>query len=255
MIDASIEAPKAEHPPEQRIRLRWPVLGTAIAFPMFMGVALAFLLWVIHLWDTTVWDPSFWLVPLSVILLAAIVLYTTWRLISAWAERNFRFSLQSMLVAMSVVALAIGTASQSYRRGIAVLDVAANGGYPENWSNREQNWLESRLRYDPFNEVQSLTVRSDQAIPSLLQHSSAFPELEQLSFRRGSTDASLRYAAEFNKFPKLTSGAFYVAAPNDKGMQHLRDWTRVQSLISMEAPSLTRVSRIWKTCRSLELFG
>ena len=32
MIDAIVEAPKPKHLPEQRIRLLWPALATAIAY-------------------------------------------------------------------------------------------------------------------------------------------------------------------------------------------------------------------------------
>jgi hypothetical protein len=215
--------------PEQRIRLLWPALATAIAFPVLIANAFVFLLWTIHAWNTPVW-----VVLLSVILLAALGLYATWRLILAWAKRNFQFSLRGMLIAVSVLAITIGVVShqlhQPMRLSQAVLNVAENGGYPEHWTVEDENWLEARLGYDPFGEVLSIKVRTDQAVPSLLHNSDAFTELEQLSFMSGTTDASFKHAAEFNKLPKLSRGSFYNTQMTDNGMQHLEDWTRVRHL-------------------------
>jgi len=225
MIDKEPKPSSATQQPKPKPHWLWPALATAIAYPLFMALSLAFFLWLFHLFN-----PPFWLASSVILLLPILGLYATWRLMSAWARRNFQFSLRGMLAAMTVIAIVTGTAGNIFLQRMAVMEVAANGAYPEDWMIKEKNWLHANLRYDPFDKVQSLSVRSDQAIPFLLHHSEAFAELELLSFGTGSTDAALQNATEFNKFPKLTSGAFYRASPSDKGMEQLGDWTQVESL-------------------------
>ncbi len=231
MIDTHTEVRAAIGIPRQQTHLLWPALATLVAYPIFMVIASTFFLWMIHLFD-----PPHWLATSSLLLLAVVGLYATWRLMSTWANHNFQFSLRGLFVAMSVAAILLGTAGRTFQQRMAVMDVVANGGSPEGWFFEEKNWLETHLGYDPFNKVQFLDVRADQAIPSLLKHPEVFAELEQLSFCQGSSDASLRYASDFNKLPKLTSGAFYRTTPTDHGIQHLKDWTRVRSLFFNGSP-------------------
>lgn len=229
MIDTIVEAPKPKHLPEQRIRLLWPALATAITFPVLMAIASVFLLWSVHAWNTPAW-----VLLLSVILLTTFGFFATWRLMLAWAKRNFQFSLRGMLITMSLLAITIGAVTsqlhQRMRLGQAVLNVAENGAYPEHWTGEDENWLEANIGYDPFGELQSIEVRTDQAVPSLLHNSDAFTGLKHLSFWSGTTDASVKYAAEFNKLPKLTRGSFYNTQITDNGMQLLGDWARVRQL-------------------------
>ncbi len=229
MIDTIVEAPKPKHLPEQRVRLLWPALATAITFPVLMAIASVFLLWSVHAWNTPAW-----VLLLSVILLTTFGFFATWRLMLDWAKRNFQFSLRGMLIAMSVLAITIGAVSrplhERMRFSQAVSSIIVNGGYPERWTSGDENWLEANLGYDPFGEVLSIEVRTDRAVPSLLHNSNAFAGLEHLSFWSGTTDASVKYAAEFDKLAKLTKGSFYDTQLTDNGMQHLGDWARVRQL-------------------------
>ncbi len=164
----------------------------------------------------------------SVILLTTLKLYA----MLAREKRNFQIGPRGIIIAMSVLVLVatIGSMIRPLRQHMALLKVAENGGYREQWNFEDKNWLEANFGYNPFGEVLSLTVRADKAVPSLLQNSDAFPELQQLSFQSKTTDASVKYAAEFNELSKLTCGAFYHTKMTDSGMQFLEDWTRVRTL-------------------------
>ena len=179
-----------------------------------------------------------------------------------FSSGRFRFRLRSFLVGISVVAIILGTVGQTVlkrlRQGYAVETFVRSGGRPGHWADKHNNWLHATVGYDPFADVEVVRVRTNQAVAEILRNKKQFSDLEQLSFGRGPTDASLKRAAELNDFAQLHFGEFIMTPLTDTGLLYLSNWTKARDLFfngcAFTDKGLAHLSRLPKL-ESLWLFG
>ena len=209
------------------------VFVAVVAVPVIASAVMILLLWLVHLWNVPVW-----ILVVAGLTLTAGAAFAFWRVITALARRRYQFGLRAMLVAFAVVALALGALTHAlyhgWQRQRAVWAIAKHDGYVEYdpflFPTGKEQRVQTVLGYDPFAHVTGMEVRSDRAIPALLEHREEFADLERLSLWYAVTDAGLKRAGELNAFPKLRLGEFLFCPLTDEGMRRLGKWTHVEEL-------------------------
>jgi hypothetical protein len=198
------------------------------------------------LWCVRVWHWSDWLATLLGCVLTAGLLFGIWRLVVELVGRRFRFTLRTMIVAIAVLALIMGTlghwwikfASQ-YRsfHGLmaygAVFDSARYGG------SQRHKALYRWFGYDPFETEHDLSLTSDRALHEALRHAEELPDVAQLSFESGVTASGFAEATGFNRFTKATYGQFIESNIDAAGLARLGEWTKLRQLFLNGCPQVT----------------
>ena len=206
-----------------------PFVAAIATLPVIAAVVLFGLTWAIHLWNMPPW-----ICACIALLLMIVGFYAVWRVSRAFIVGRFRFRLRTFLLGISLVAIILGTVGQTVLKwlsqGYAVQAVVQSGGRPGHWSDKHNNWLHARVGYDPFEDVEVVRVRTNQAVAEILRNKEQFSDLQQLSFGRGLTDASLQHSSEFNDFAQLQFGEFVMAPVTDTGLEYLSSWTNARDL-------------------------
>lgn len=212
---------------------RWkktiPLVAAIVALPVIVVAVLLTLAWTIHLWNLPPW-----VCGCIALLLTCGGVYAVWRASRAFILSRFRFRLRTFLVGISLIAIVLGTVGQTVlkriNQGYAVQAIVQSGGRPGHWSDKHKNWLYETMGYDPFDNVEVVRVRTNQAVAEILRNKEHFSDLEQLSFGKGPTDASLRRATEFNDLAQLHFGEFILSPLSDTGLMYLGKWTNARHL-------------------------
>ena len=118
------------------------------------------------------------------------------------------------------------------------MHIAANGGFIKYYVVSE-NWLQKYHNFDPFRKVESFEIRSDSAIPAILDYSDEFPDLLGIEIYPGVSDAGLKRAEEFNQFPNFMGFGLNNAQITDAGMEHLSKCTKLKRLFINGAAQIT----------------
>lgn len=210
------------------------------ALPLVVASIAFGLLWCVHQWNSPIW-----LLGLIGGGLFLGLSYAAWRAARKLTEREFKFSLRGMLIAVAVVALLLGTVGRwllsTYHQQRAVYAVRSHGGHLENSdpSDDERTRLHSWLGYDPFERVEGLRVASDRALAAVIDQSDHFADITILRFRKRISAAGFEQAGKLNRFSKLGIGEFIESSIDDQGLQHLANWTNVRDLFFNGCPNVT----------------
>jgi hypothetical protein len=205
------------------------------ALPLVVASIAIGLLWCVHQWNSPIW-----LLGLIGGSLFLGLSYAAWRVARKLTEREFKFSLRGMLIAVAVVALLLGTVGRwllgTYHQQRAVHAVRSHGVHLD---NDERTMLHSWVGYDPFERVEGLRVTSDPALAALIDQSDHFADITILRFRKGISAAGFEQAGKLNRFSKLGLGEFIESSIDDQGLQHLANWTNVRDLFFNGCPNVT----------------
>jgi hypothetical protein len=226
---------------EQKLSLIWmiaiPFAVTLAAMPVIVALTAILLLWFIHLWDT-----PFWLVCVLGVILIAGGTFVVWWAMRRMARRRFQFSIRSMLIATAVFALILSLLGNRLhkigRQQQTLVHIAANGGFIRYYIGSE-NWLQKYRNFDPFRKVKFFEIRSDRAIPAILDYANEFPDLEAIGIYPGVSDAGLERAKEFDQFPNFMGFGLDNAHITDAGMEHLSKCTKLKRLSINGAGQIT----------------
>jgi hypothetical protein len=226
---------------EQKLSLFWlilvPLAVTAMALPVIIVLTAILLLWFVHLWNT-----PFWLVCTLGVIFITCATFVVWWSMRRMARRRFQFSLRSLLIATAVFAVIVSLLWNGLNKighqQQSLMYIAADGGYVYPWGGSE-NWLQKEYNFDPFRKVVGLDIRTDRAIPAILDHPNDFGDLLGILIYSGVSDAGLERMEEFNQFPK-----FYYVACNyinitDNGLEHIAKCTKMKELFINGASRIT----------------
>jgi hypothetical protein len=165
-----------------------------------------------------------------------------WWAMRRMARQRFQFSIRSMLIATAVFALIISLLWNGLqkigRQQQALMHIAANGGFLRYYIGSE-NWMQKYHNFDPFQKVKFIVVRSDRAIPAILDYSNEFPDLEAIEIYPGVSDAGLKRSREFDQFPNFMDFGLINSNITDAGMEHLSKCTKLKRLFINGAGQIT----------------
>ena len=204
-----------------------PLAVTVLALPIIVLLTAILLLWLVHFWNMPYWLTCV-VGAIFVIGGSAVVWWSMWRM----ARRRFQYSLRSLLIATTVFALILGLLCAGLQRITrqqrALIHIADNGGFLRYYIKPE-NWVQ-RYNVDPFQKVVFFEIRSDSAIPAILDSADEFPDLVSVNIWPGVSDAGLRRAGEFDRFPGFDGFSLVDAQITDAGMEFLSKCTRLKCL-------------------------
>jgi hypothetical protein len=211
------------------------------ALPLIVGLVAVVLLWCLHQWNTPVWQ-----LGIAGFVLSCGSMYAVWRIARKRATGRLAFSMRAMLIGMAVVAALLSTAGRwflgTYRQHQALHAVGAYGAGVIKYDVRAsdpRSWLYRVFGYDPFEGVDSLELRSDEALAAAVEQADKFPDVTMLSFRRGVTSAGFELARHFDKFPKLWIGEFMEASIDAEGLRQISQWKNPRLLFFNGCPNVT----------------
>ena len=207
-----------------------PLVITAPSVPLVIALVWLLLVWSVHRWNVPPWA----VVTIAVLLVPSGTFFV-WYLAQLFVRRRLRFGLRSFLVGVLTAAILMATVGrtvyQRWNQWHALRAVGQSGGFLPRWTEgKNENWLKVKTGYDPFENVEALAVKKDNAVPVILQHKEQLSDLRQLYFESGSSDASLIRVTDLNDFDKLDSVSFAGVRLTDKGLQRLSKWTNVRHL-------------------------
>jgi hypothetical protein len=217
---------------------------TLAAMPLVAGILGIGLAWCLHRWNTPVW-----VLGIASFGLVCGGYWLTWRLARKLTAGRLAFRMRAMLVGVTVVAVVMSTVGRwflgTYRQQQALRRVVAFGGDIYEFDIRAsdpRSWLYRLIGYDPFEGVQGLEIRSDEALSAAIEQADHFADVEILSFLDNFSAAGLRHAGEFNKFPNLRVGEFMESSVDGDGLQHLAKWANHKELFFNGCPNVTDAS-------------
>jgi hypothetical protein len=220
------------------------ILGTLVAFLVACFVVVTTLIWLVRQWEPAPW--MVWAVGLGMMGAAVAVIWRWWRLP---AERRFRFSMQGMLVGITLFALWFGTAGMDLlrwgRTAAVIRDLWGHGVTVEYHDYAQprgplRDLSRRRFGYDLFEGVHAVEIHRDQGLAALLEHKDDLPDLEYVSFWDGRvTDDGIAGVKGLNEFPNLRVGFFSGCAITDSGLEGLTDWQRLEELHLYDCAKIT----------------
>lgn len=208
-------------------------LAAALATPVVGAAAFASLLWLVHLWDLPAW-----VVFAATAVVTLLGAAAAGRAAFNWSRGAVRYRLRHLLVVTTLLAVLFGTIGRTLlRQSMAVHDLYQSGVYVEDLVSDEDDWLEQRLGFDPF-EVTRLEVRGPGGVDAILRHADSLRHLESVAFYRRAGDSALARVAELNGLPNLTQAAVYSPAVTDEGIARLGEWNNLTHLF-INGPRIT----------------
>jgi hypothetical protein len=218
------------------LRIAVPLAATILAMPVIALLTAILLLWLIHLWNMPYWLTCI-VGAVLVIGGSAVVWWSMWRL----ARRRFQYSLRSLLIATTVFALILGLLCTGLQRITrqqrALIHIADSGGFLRYYI-KPDNWLQ-RYNVDPFQKVVFFEIRSDSAVAAILDSADEFPDLASVGIWPGVSDAGLKRARDFDRFPGIDGFSLVDAQITDAGMDFLSQCTRLRHLSINGAGQIT----------------
>jgi hypothetical protein len=218
---------------------------SAVAILLLLAPLVAGLVAMPLLWCIRVWHWPDWLVALLSCLISAGLMYGIWRLVVEFVQRGFRFSLRTMIVAISIFGLLLGTigawwvrfASQ-YR---AVHQLMAYGAVYDRFTpgSEKRPTVYRVFGFDPFEMEHDLTLTNDRVLSEVLRNPEELSNVAQLSFNRGVTATGFAEATGWNRLPAANSVEFIESTIDSAGLKRIAEWRNLRQAFFNGCPQVT----------------
>jgi hypothetical protein len=208
-----------------------PVVAVIVAMPL--------------LWCIRVWRWPDWLVALLSCLVSAGLMYGIWRLVVEFMQRGFRFSLRTLIVAISIFGLLLGTIGAWWVRFAAqyraVHQLMAYGAVYDRFTpgSEKRPTVYRLFGFDPFEMEHDLTLTNDRVLSEVLRNPEELSNVAHLSFNRGVTATGFAEATGWNRFPAANSVEFIDSNIDSTGMKRIAEWTNLRHAFFNGCPQVT----------------